>query len=284
MVDDGGRSRPDLATLTGVRSGKRSYYRAYVRSDERMAAAVRAMDSISRALVRTVEGPRGLLEEVARAAAAHLEARWTVLALADGHLRGARPRFLAVRRHRPLPRRRGAAAGVRPSRAGGRARRPRRPLDRDPRLGPRADDAGGAPRRQPGAAARPARRPRARRPLGAAHPGQPGGRLAAHLRAVPGGDGPAPPRAAAVRRGHGAVARPRRAHRRAPPGGGAAAAGPPARADRRRAAPDRPRAARQRQPVRPVGRHGRRGGARRRRRPRRGRRARGRRSCSPPSG
>jgi len=87
--------RPDLATLTGVRSGKTSYYRAYVRSDERMERAVRAMDSISRALVRTVEGPRGLLEEVVRAAAAHLNAEWTVLALADGRLQGARPRFLA---------------------------------------------------------------------------------------------------------------------------------------------------------------------------------------------
>jgi signal transduction histidine kinase len=87
---------PDLATLTGVRSGKRSYYRAYVRSDERMQRAVRAMDSISRALVRTVEGPRGLLEEVARAAASHLDAEWTVLALSDGHLQGARPRFVTV--------------------------------------------------------------------------------------------------------------------------------------------------------------------------------------------
>ena len=64
------QKRIDLATLTGVRSGKTSYYRAYVRSDERMQDAVRAMDSISRALVRTVEGPRGLLEEVVRAAAA----------------------------------------------------------------------------------------------------------------------------------------------------------------------------------------------------------------------
>ncbi len=90
------RQRLDLATLTGVRSGKTSYYRAYVRSDERMQHAVRAMDSISRALVRTVEGPRGLLEEVVRAAAAHLNAEWTVLALADGHLKGARPRFLAA--------------------------------------------------------------------------------------------------------------------------------------------------------------------------------------------
>jgi signal transduction histidine kinase len=87
---------PDLAALTGVRSGKGSYYRAYVRSDERMQRAVRAMDSISRALVRTLEGPRGLLEEVVRAAQAHLDAEWTLLALADGHLRGARPRFLVL--------------------------------------------------------------------------------------------------------------------------------------------------------------------------------------------
>ncbi|MCW2759673.1 MAG: sensor signal transduction histidine kinase [Nocardioidaceae bacterium] len=86
----------DLATLTGVRSGKRSYYRAFVRSDERMQHAVRAMDSISRALVRTVEGPRALLEQVARAAAEHLDASWTLLALSDGHLPGARPRFLAL--------------------------------------------------------------------------------------------------------------------------------------------------------------------------------------------
>ena len=89
-------SAPDLAALTGVRSGKRSYYRAFLRSDERMQQAVRAMDSISRALVRTVEGPRALLEEVARAAAVHQAAEWTILALADGHLTGARPRFIVV--------------------------------------------------------------------------------------------------------------------------------------------------------------------------------------------
>lgn len=94
---------PDLAALTGVRSGKGSYYRAYVRSDERMQRAVRAMDLISRVLVRTVEGPRGLLEEVVRAAASHLEAQWVILALADGHLPGARPRFLALSAEGPDP-------------------------------------------------------------------------------------------------------------------------------------------------------------------------------------
>jgi signal transduction histidine kinase len=90
------RDAPDLATLTGVRSGKGSFYRAYLRSDERLQQAVRAMDSISRALVRTVEGPRGLLEEVLRAAAGHLAAEWAILALSDGELTGARPRALVI--------------------------------------------------------------------------------------------------------------------------------------------------------------------------------------------
>ena len=97
------RSAPDLEALTGVRSGKGSYYRAYVRSDERTQRAVRAMDSISRALVRTHEGPRGLLEEVVRAAASHLEAQWMILAIADGRLIGARPRVLALAKGETTP-------------------------------------------------------------------------------------------------------------------------------------------------------------------------------------
>jgi signal transduction histidine kinase len=87
---------PDLALLTGVRSGKRSYYREFIRTDERMQRTVRALDSISRALVRTVEGPRSLLEEVARTAGDHLSAPWVVLALCDGVLVRARPRFVVV--------------------------------------------------------------------------------------------------------------------------------------------------------------------------------------------
>jgi hypothetical protein len=85
---------PDLARLTGVRSGKRSYYREFIRTDERMQRTIRALDSISRALVRTIEGPRSLLEEVARTAGDHLSAPWVVLALADGALSRARPRFV----------------------------------------------------------------------------------------------------------------------------------------------------------------------------------------------
>ena len=108
-----GGAPADLATLTGVRSGKRSYYRAYVRSDERMQRAVRAMDSISRALVRTKEGPRGLLEEVVRAAGEHLKAEWTLLALSDGHLVAARPRFLVLGREGPITDRDDAPSGAR---------------------------------------------------------------------------------------------------------------------------------------------------------------------------
>lgn len=86
----------DLAALTGVRSGKRSYYQEYRRSSERLEAAIFSLDQISLALVRTVEGPRALLTAVLSAAAQHLQAHWVVLAVADGALPGARPRFLAM--------------------------------------------------------------------------------------------------------------------------------------------------------------------------------------------
>ncbi len=64
--------------------------------DTRLRSAVRAMDSISRALVRPVAGPRGLLQQVVRAAGHHLGADWTVLALADGQLASAGPRSMVA--------------------------------------------------------------------------------------------------------------------------------------------------------------------------------------------
>lgn len=88
-------ARPtDLGALTGVRSGKRSFYPAYVRSMERLERAVEALDRISQALVRSSEGPRALVEAVVHAAADHLHARWLLLAVADGTLPAVRPRFL----------------------------------------------------------------------------------------------------------------------------------------------------------------------------------------------
>src|SRR5690349_20320078 len=86
----------DLGLLTGLRSGKRTFYREYVRSTERLTSAVQALDGISRALVRNVEGPRALVEEVVAAAADHLQSDRLLLAVADGALRGVRPGFLLI--------------------------------------------------------------------------------------------------------------------------------------------------------------------------------------------
>lgn len=83
-----------LGELTGVRSSKHSFYPEYRRSNERVALAVHALDEISRALVRSAEGPRALVEAVVRAAAEHLHARWVLLAVSGGALRGMRPGFL----------------------------------------------------------------------------------------------------------------------------------------------------------------------------------------------
>ncbi|WP_333618148.1 GAF domain-containing sensor histidine kinase [Dietzia sp.] len=90
------RTASDLARLTGVRSGKRSYYREFVRSDGRTKRTVRALDAISHALVRTSEGPRGLMDDIARAAGEQLVARWSILCLRDGKVPWASPRFVVV--------------------------------------------------------------------------------------------------------------------------------------------------------------------------------------------
>ena len=88
------RLTTDLGVLTGVRTGKRSFYPEYVRSNQRLERAVVALDRTSRALVRTADGPRALVEAVVQAAAEHVDAEWLLLALADGALPAARPRFL----------------------------------------------------------------------------------------------------------------------------------------------------------------------------------------------
>jgi signal transduction histidine kinase len=96
-TQDGSAAAEDGATLgelTGVRSSKRSFYPEYRRSNERLALAVQALDEISRAVVRSAEGPRALVEAVVNTAVEHLQAEWVLLAVADGALRGMRPGFL----------------------------------------------------------------------------------------------------------------------------------------------------------------------------------------------
>jgi signal transduction histidine kinase len=87
---------PALSTLTGVRSGKKSYYVELRRNEARMTSAVRALEGISAALAHTRDDPRALLQEVLRAAAGHLRADWTMIALRDGELKGLTIRFLAL--------------------------------------------------------------------------------------------------------------------------------------------------------------------------------------------
>ncbi len=86
--------RPDLEALTGLRSGKPHYYPEYRTSAERLHRVIQALEGISAALVRTMEGSEALVRAVVEAAADHLTAEWVVFALVEGELPDARPRHL----------------------------------------------------------------------------------------------------------------------------------------------------------------------------------------------
>ena len=88
------RPRPDLEALTGLRSGKPHYYPEYRTSAERLHRVILALERISAALVRTMEGSEALVRAVVEAAADHLSAEWVVFALVDGALPEAQPRYL----------------------------------------------------------------------------------------------------------------------------------------------------------------------------------------------
>lgn len=91
-----GQAPPDLERLTGVRSGKGTFYPEFRVTAQRLERVVAALDVISRALVQTVNGPEDLVRAVAEAARTHLDAEWVLLALADGALPEARPRHLIL--------------------------------------------------------------------------------------------------------------------------------------------------------------------------------------------
>lgn len=90
-LDESTRTR-----LTGLRSGKQSYYAELRRTQARLTSAVHAVEGISEALVRTRDDPRALLEEVLRAAAGHLRSDWTMIALHDAAPARLPSRFLAA--------------------------------------------------------------------------------------------------------------------------------------------------------------------------------------------
>ena len=80
------RPAPDLERLTGVRSGKPTFYPEFRVAAQRTERVIAALDAISRALVQTVNGPEKLVRAAAEAARVHLGAEWVLLALADGAL------------------------------------------------------------------------------------------------------------------------------------------------------------------------------------------------------
>lgn len=87
---------PDLERLTGVRSGKPTFYPEFRVAAQRTERVIAALDTISRALVQTVNGPEKLVRAAADAARVHLGAEWVLLALADGALPEARSRHLIL--------------------------------------------------------------------------------------------------------------------------------------------------------------------------------------------
>ncbi|WP_301348929.1 two-component system sensor histidine kinase MnoS [Mycolicibacterium smegmatis] len=87
---------PDLERLTGVRSGKSTFYPEFRVAAQRTERVLAALEAISRALVQTVNGPPKLVRAVAEAARTHLDAEWVLLALADGALQEALPRHLIL--------------------------------------------------------------------------------------------------------------------------------------------------------------------------------------------
>lgn len=87
---------PDLARLTGLRSGKGRFYSELRLTAARLDRVIAALDTISRALVQTIEGPEKLVRAVAEAARATLDADWVLLALADGALPEATVRHLIL--------------------------------------------------------------------------------------------------------------------------------------------------------------------------------------------
>lgn len=92
----GHRTRPDLDQLTGLRSGKPSFYPEYRVNAERLQRVILALDRISAALVRTMEGSEALVRAVADAAADHLSADWMIVGLVDGELPDAAPRHVVL--------------------------------------------------------------------------------------------------------------------------------------------------------------------------------------------
>lgn len=96
-TQDADRAADDVVdSLVGLHSVKGSHYAQYRGVERRLGRVIGAMDRISRALVRTGEGPETLVVSVVRAVQEHLDAEWVVFALGDGELDRTGPRHLML--------------------------------------------------------------------------------------------------------------------------------------------------------------------------------------------
>lgn len=86
----------DLESLVGLRSVKGTHYAQFRGVEQRLTRVVGALERISRALVRTAEGPETLVLAVLDAAREHLAADWVLFALSDGRLERTGPRHLMM--------------------------------------------------------------------------------------------------------------------------------------------------------------------------------------------
>lgn len=88
------RPAPGIPELTGLRSSKPSWYAEYRHTADDLTRALGSLEHIAQVLSATGRGADALCRAVVEAVAEHLGASWVVLALADGALPLARPRFL----------------------------------------------------------------------------------------------------------------------------------------------------------------------------------------------
>ncbi len=75
------RPQPGIDILTGIRSSKPTFYAEYRHTAESLTRSVQAIDHIANVLVATAQGPAELCRSVVTAAAEHVGAQNTVLAL-----------------------------------------------------------------------------------------------------------------------------------------------------------------------------------------------------------
>lgn len=90
------KPQPGIDVLTGIRSSKPTFYAEYRHTAESLVRSVQAIDHIANVLVATAQGPAELCRSVVTAAAEHVGAQCTVLALRPTRLPDAAVREMLL--------------------------------------------------------------------------------------------------------------------------------------------------------------------------------------------